>query len=117
MNENNSPAVNAADIAEESNVRWHIRKVVSEAYEELYQQILELSKLGLRTWYMHPHHTPQYMQWWRLFFRPETEWVDEAGIAYSIPASDIRDRLRVELRLKGFLLECDCADETVVIKW
>ena len=113
----NSPANNAADIAEESNVRWHIRKLVSDAYEELYQKILEFSKAGLRSWYMNAYHTPQYKRWWRMFFRPECEWSDEAGIAYSIPASSIRMSLVVELRSKGFMVECDCADETVVIKW
>lgn len=113
----NSPANNAVDIAEESNVRWHIRNMVSEAYEELYQKILEFSELGIRTWYMNAYHTPQYMKWWRTFFRPECEWTDEEGVAYSIPVYAIRQSLVNELRSKGFMVECDCADETVVIKW
>ena len=116
MNENN-PANNAADISEDSNVRWHIRKLVSDAYEELYQKILEFSKIGVRTWYMNAYHTPQYMKWWRMFFKPETEWTDEEGIAYSISAYDIRQSLVNELFSKGFAVECGCADETVVIKW
>lgn len=112
------PVNKAADIAEESNVRRHIRRLVSDAYEELYQAILDMSKLaGIRTWYMNKFHTPQYAKWWNLFFRPEMEWTDETGTAYSIPAYAIRHGLVAELLSNGFAVECDCADETVVIKW